>query len=64
MNRAGLSLLALDNRVDKPGQVLYDSAKCLICKGTARIACFLGRPQKRRQRLSRPALDNRVDILG
>ncbi len=35
----------LDNHVDKFWQVLYDNAKCLICKGMHCIASFLGNSQ-------------------
>jgi len=40
----GLSLPALDNRVDNSGQALYDNAKSLICKHKACAAAFLCTP--------------------
>lgn len=55
-----LSLPTLDNHVDKFGQLLYGGAKCLIHKGKAHIACFLGKWQG----LSQQALDNRGDKSG
>ena len=38
----GLSLVSLDNHVDNSEKPLHYCAKPLICKGTRRIACFLG----------------------
>jgi hypothetical protein len=48
LSDAGLSHPALDNGVDKSGQVLYGRAKSLICKDIPRIACVLStRPAHR-----------------